>query len=402
MNRRTMLATAGSLAVLGRVRPAWADTPGVTATEIKIGQTMAYSGPASAYGTSGRGLSAYFKRANDQGGVAGRMINFISVDDGYSPPKTVEQTRRLVEQEGVAFMLLGLGTAPNTAVQKYLNQKKVPQLFVASGADKWANPKEFPWTIGFNPSYRTEGQIWAKYVLANKPDGKIAFLYQNDDLGKDYVAGVRDVLGDRFDRMVVKLVSYEVTDPTIDSQAVAMQGSGADVLLTAATPKFAAQIIRKTFDLGWKPLHLLTNVSSSVATVILPAGAERAVGIVTAGFIKDLNDPAWSDDPGMAEWRGFMKEYMPDSDLNENNYLFAYAVGGTAMQMLKQCEGNFSRENILKQATNLHNLQCPTLLPGILVNTAPDNYHTIRQLQLARWNGARWERFGEVIQGSEV
>jgi len=406
MHRRTLLASAGTLAsastlgVLGRIGPAGAQTPGVTATEIKIGQTQAYSGPASAYGVIGHGLTAFFKRVNDQGGVAGRMINFISVDDGYLPPKTVEQTRRLVEQEGVAFMLNSLGTPPNSAVQRYLNQKKVPQLFVSSGADKWANPKEFPWTIGWQPSYRTEAQVYAKYILANKPDGKLAVLYQNDDFGKDYVTGLRDVLGDRYDRMLTKAVSYEVTDPTIDSQAVTLQGSGADVLVTAATPKFAAQIIRKIYDLGWKPLHFLTDVSGSVAAVINPAGPERAVGIVLGGYLKEVSDPAWSDDPGMNEWRAFMKEYMPDADIADANYAFSYGIGVTTMQMLKQCDSNFSRENILKQATNLQDLQIPTLLPGVVVSTSPTNYHPIRQLQLQRWNGTRWERFGSVIEGA--
>ena len=403
MHRRTLLAAgplAATLGTLGRISPAHADTPGVTATEIKIGQTEAYSGPASAYGAIGRGLVAFFKRVNDQGGIAGRRINFISVDDGYLPPKAVEQTRRLVEQEGVSFLLNGLGTPSNSAVQKYLNQKKVPQLFVSSGADKWANPKEFPWTIGWQPSYRTEAQIYAKYILKNKPDGKLAVLYQNDDFGKDYVTGLRDVFGDRYDRMLAKAVSYEVTDPTIDSQAVTLQGSGADVLVTAATPKFAAQTIRKIYDLNWKPLHFLTNVSGSVASVINPAGPERAVGIVLGGYLKEISDPAWSNDPGMNEWRAFMKEYMPDADLADANYAFSYAVGGTAVQMLKQCDDNFSRENIMKQAANLQSLALPTLLPGITVSTSPTNFHPIRQLQLQRWTGTRWERFGEVIEGA--
>jgi len=400
MHRRTLLASAGTLGILGRIQPAGAQTPGVTATEIKIGQTQAYSGPASAYGVIGRGLTAFFKRLNDQGGVAGRMVNFISVDDGYLPPKTVEQTRRLVEQEGVAFMLNSLGTPSNSAVQRYLNQKKVPQLFVSSGADKWANPKEFPWTIGWQPSYRTEGQVFAKYILANKPEGKIAILYQNDDFGKDYVTGLRDVLGGQYDRMVAKAISYEVTDPTIDSQAVTLQGSGADVLVTAATPKFAAQVIRKIYDLGWKPLHFLTNVSGSVAAVITPAGPERAVGIILAAYVKEVSDPDWKDDPGMNEWRAFMKEYMPEADITDANYAFSYGIGGTTLQVLKQCDGNFSRENIMKQATNLHNLQLPTLLPGVVVETSPTNYRPIRHIQLARWNGTRWERFGNVIEGA--
>ncbi len=400
MHRRTLLATAGSLGILGRIGPAGAQTPGVTATEIKIGQTQAYSGPASAYGVIGRGLTAFFKRVNDQGGVAGRMVNFISVDDGYLPPKTVEQTRRLVEQEGVSFMLNGLGTPSNSAVQRYLNQKKVPQLFVSSGADKWANPKEFPWTIGWQPSYRTEAQVFAKYILANKPEGKLAILYQNDDFGKDYLVGLRDVLGDQYDRMVAKAISYEVTDPTIDSQAVTLQGSGADMLVTAATPKFAAQVIRKIYDLGWKPLHFLTNVSGSVGAVITPAGPERAVGIILAAYLKEVSDPDWKDDPGMNEWRAFMKEYMPDSDITDANYAFSYGIGGTALQTLRQCDGNFSRENIMKQATNLHSLQLPVLLPGVVVETSPTNYHPIRHIQLARWNGTRWERFGGVIEGA--
>ena len=408
MYRRTLLASAGPLAatigisggLLGRIGPAGAQTPGVTATEIKIGQTEAYSGPASAYGAIGRGLTAFFKRVNDQGGIAGRTINFISVDDGYLPPKTVEQTRRLVEQEGVSFMLNGLGTPTNSAVQRYLNQKKVPQLFVSSGAEKWANPKEFPWTIGWQPSYRTEAQVFAKYILANKPDGKLAILYQNDDFGKDYLVGLRDVLGEQYDRMVVKAISYEVTDPTIDSQAVTLQGSGADMLVTAATPKFAAQVIRKIYDLGWKPLHFLTNVSGSVGAVITPAGPERAVGIVLAAYLKEISDPDWKDDAGMNEWRAFMKEYMPDSDITDANYAYSYGIGGTTLQMLKQCDGNFSRENIMKQATNLHDLQLPTLLPGVVVSTSPTNYHPIRHIQLARWNGTRWERFGGVIEGA--
>lgn len=404
MYRRTLLASAGpfaaALGVLGRSGPAHAQTPGVTATEIKIGQTEAYSGPASAYGAIGRGLVAFFKRVNDQGGVAGRKINFISVDDGYLPPKTVEQTRRLVEQEGVAFMLNGLGTPPNSAVQRYLNQKKVPQIFVATGADKWANPKEFPWTIGFQPSYRTEGQIYGKYILANKPEGKLAVLYQNDDFGKDYVAGLRDALGDKYDRMLTKAVSYEVTDPTIDSQAVTLQGSGADVLVTAATPKFAAQMIRKIYDLGWKPLHLLTDVSVSVAAVINPAGPERATGLVAAAYLKDVSDPALKDDPGLNEWLAFMKEYMPDSDVTDSNYPYAYAIGGITMQVLKQCGNDFSRENIMRQATNLKDLRLPTLLNGITINTSPTDYRPIRQMQLMRWNGTRWELFGSVIEGA--
>ncbi len=402
MHRRTLLASAGALAAVSIVGRARADTPGVTATEIKIGQTQAYSGPASAYGAIGRGLTAYFKRLNDQGGIAGRKINFISVDDGYLPPKTVEQTRRLVEQDGVAFILNSLGTPTSSAVHRYLNQKKVPQLFVSSGADKWADPTKYPWTIGWQPSYRTEGQIYAKYILQNKPGGKVGVLYQNDDFGKDYLIGLRDVFGPKYDSMVVKEASYEVTDPTIDSQVVALQGAGADVLVTAATPKFAAQTIRKIYDIGWKPLHLLTDVSLSVAAVINPAGPERAVGLIAAAYLKDVNDPAWADDPGMNEWRAFMKEYMPDADVTDSNYPYSYGVGGTTVQVLKQCGDDFSRANIMKQATSLGGLVLPTLLPGCTVRTGPADFRPIKQEQLQRWNGARWERFGDVITGSDI
>jgi branched-chain amino acid transport system substrate-binding protein len=404
MHRRTLLTSAAALtaaAATGR-RAAAADVPGVTATEIKIGQTEAYSGPASSYGAIGRGLTAFFKRLNDDGGVGGRMINFISVDDGYSPPKTVEQTRRLVEEDEVSFILNSLGTPTSSAVQRYLNSKKVPQLFVASGANKWGDPQHFPWTMGWQPSYRTEAQIYAKYILSEKPDGKIAVLYQNDDFGKDYVAGLKDVLGDKFSTMVVSSVSYEVTDPTIDSQAVTLQGTGADVLLTAATPKFAAQMIRKVADLGWKPLHLMTNVSISVATVIRPAGADKAVGMISAGYLKDSSDARWKDDAGMNEWRAFMAKYMSGSDLADGNYAYAYSVGQTVLQVLKQCGADASRANIMKQAASLTDLTCATLLPGIIVNTSATNFHPIRQMQLQRWGGTQWNLFGKVIEGSNV
>ena len=401
MHRRTLLASAGTLTIAALVRTAGAaDTPGVTAAELKIGNTDPYSGPASAYGAIGRGLTAYFKRLNDQGGVAGRKVNFISLDDAYSPPKTVEQTRRLVESEGVDFILNGLGTPCQSAVQSYMNQRKVPQLFVSSGADKWAQPKEFPWTIGWQPSYRTEAQIYAKYILREKPAGKVAVLFQNDDFGKDYLTGLKDVFGAEYDRRVVKTASYETSDPTIDSQAVSLQGSGADVLVSAATPKFAAQIIRKIYDLNWKPLHLVTDVSLSVAAVSNPAGPERAVGLIAASYLKDNADPAWKDDAGMNEWRAFMKEYMPDGDLADSNLVYAYAVGGSTLQLLKQCDGDFSRESIMKQAANLNNLALPTLLPGVTVSTSATNFHPIRQMRLARWNGTRWELFGDIIEGS--
>jgi branched-chain amino acid transport system substrate-binding protein len=388
-------------ALLALAVPAFAaDAPGVTATEIKIGNTMPYSGPASAYGAIGKGEAAFWKMVNDQGGVAGHKIVFLSEDDGYSPPKAVEQVRKLVEQEGVAFLFNTLGTPSNTAIQKYLNQKKIPQLFVATGADKWGNYQEFPWTIGWQPSYRTEAQIYAKYILKEKPGAKIGILYQNDDFGKDYVAGVKDVLGDKFDKMVVKEVTYEVTDTTVDSQIVTLQGAGVDTLITAATPKFAAQTIRKVYDVGWKPLHFLTNVSLSVAAVMAPAGPEKGIGIITSNYGKDSTDPAWKDDAGMNEWRAFMKKYLPDVDLADNNYVYAYGVSLTMLQVLKQCNGDFSRENVMKQATNLHDLELPTGLPGIKLNTSPTNYHPIRQMQLQKWDGKTWVRFGDIISGA--
>jgi branched-chain amino acid transport system substrate-binding protein len=281
-----------------------------------------------------------------------------------------------------------------------MNARKVPHLFLATGADKWANPKEYPWTIGWQPSYRIEAQIYAKYILANKPDAKIGVLYQNDDFGKDYLLGLRDVLGDKFDKFVVKQVSYEVTDPTIDSQIVSLQSAGADTLVVAATPKFAAQAIRKVYDIGWKPLSFVTNVSVSVAAVIKPAGEEKAVGFISSLYGKDPTDPAWNDDPGMKEWRAFMAKYVPDADMTDVGYVYAYGVSQTLLQVLKQCGNDFSRENIMKQATNLHDLVVATALPGGKINTSPTNYHPIRQMQLVRWNGKTWERFGDLIEGS--
>uniref|UniRef100_A0A8J4M6Q5 Branched-chain amino acid ABC transporter substrate-binding protein n=1 Tax=Acidicaldus sp. TaxID=1872105 RepID=A0A8J4M6Q5_9PROT len=400
--RRTVITgmAAGLLGSLGARRAVAADMPGVSATEIKIGNTMPYSGPASAYGTIGHAETAYFKMINDKGGINGRKIVYLTEDDAYSPPKTVEQTRMLVEQEGVAFMFNGLGTPTQTAVQKYLNMKKIPQLFISTGADKWGNYKEFPWTMGWQPSYRIEGQIYAKYILKNKPAAKIAVIYQNDDFGKDYVNGVKDILGADYAKMVVKEATYETSDPTTDSQVVGLQSAGADTLLTFATPKFAAQIIRKVYDINWHPLHFLTNVSISVGSVIKPAGVEKAVGIVTSTYIKDDSDPAWANDPGLNEWRVFMDKYMPGADHTETNYIFAYGISFTLAQVLRQCGNDLTRENIMRQATNIHDLEVPVLLPGIRVNTSPTNYHPLRQLQLARWNGKTWERFGGLIEGA--
>jgi branched-chain amino acid transport system substrate-binding protein len=385
-------ATAAALVVAD-------DTPGVTATEIKIGNTNPHSGPASAYSVIAKLEAAFFKMVDDQGGVAGRKINFISLDDGYSPPKTVEQVRRLVEEDQVAFLFNTLGTATNSAIQRYVNEKKVPHLFISSGADKWGDYQHFPWTMGFQPSYRIEAQIYAKYTLKEKPDARIAILYQNDDFGKDYLAGMKGVLGDKFDKTAVT-ASYETTDPTIDSQITSLQATGANVLLVAATPKFAAQAIRKVHDLEWKPLFFISNVSESVSAVIKPAGPENAIGVITAGSFKEPTDPTWKNDAGMNEWRDFMGKYMPGADLADGAYVFAYTVSKAMLQVLKQCEGNFTRENIMRQTTNLHDLELPTLLPGIKVNTSPTNYRPIRQMQLAKFDGTSWVLFGDVITGA--
>jgi branched-chain amino acid transport system substrate-binding protein len=398
---RTMLGALVLAALASGMVPASADDlPGVTATTIKIGNTDAYSGPASSYSAIAKAETAFFKMVNDQGGVAGHMIDFISYDDGYSPPKTVEQVRRLIEEDQVALLFNTLGTAPNMAIQRYVNQKKVPHLFISTGADKWGDYHHFPWTMGYQPSYRTEAQIYTKYMLEQNPKAKMAILYQNDDFGKDYPAGVKDVLGDKYSSVVVKEASYETTDATIDSQITALQASGADVLLVGATPKFAAQAIKKVHDLGWHPTFFLSNVSISVGSVMTPAGAENGIGIITTGYMKDPTDPAFKDDPGMNEWRAFMAKYMPGADTTDANYSFAYGVSTVVLQVLKQCNGDFSRANIMKQAANLHDAPDPVLLPGIKVNTSPTNFHPIRSMQLQKWSGTTWERFGGVIEGS--
>ena len=403
MKRRHLLAAGSALLTSPLGAPFLSaraeDTPGVTATEIKIGHTIAYSGPASAYGVIGKLESAFWGMVNEQGGVAGRKINFISLDDGYSPPKTVEQVRRLVEQDQVALLFNTLGTPTNSAIQKYVNQKKVPHLFISTGADKWGDYEHFPWTMGFQPSYRTEAQIYTKFILAQKPNAKIAILYQNDDFGKDYPAGVKDVLGDRFDKMTV-VQSYETTDATIDSQITGLQATGADVLLVAAIPKFAAQSIKKVHDLGWKPMFFMTNVAISVGTVMVPAGPENSIGMISTNYLKDPTDPRWTNDPGMNQWRAFMAKYMPGADLTDLSYVFAYGVSLTMLQVLKQCGDDFSRENIMKQAANLKDFDDPVLLPGIKVNTSPTNFHPIKAMQLMKWDGKTWVPFGDIIAGA--
>jgi branched-chain amino acid transport system substrate-binding protein len=375
------------------------NAPGITDTEIKIGQTMPYSGPASAYGVIGRTEAAYFKMINEQGGVNGRKINLISLDDAYSPPKTVELVRRLVEEEQVAFLFQTLGTPPNTAIRPYCNDNKVPQLFVATGAAKWNDPKHFPWTMGYNPSYETEARIYAKHILETKPDAKIAVLYANDDFGKDYLVGFKDGLGASHAGMVVKEASYENSEPTVDSQVVTLQGSGADLFFIVATPKFAAQAIRKSYDLGWNAVRYITNVSVSIATVLKPAGLDKSKGLITGGYVFDVTDPRYKDEPSLKAWKDFTTKYMSATEYIDVNAAYAFGAAATMIQVLKQCGNDLSRENVMKEAANLKNFAAPLLIPGITVNTSPDNFGPIRQLQLLTFDGTTWEPFGEILQG---
>jgi branched-chain amino acid transport system substrate-binding protein len=400
LNRRHFAGGAAASAFALHARGARADNaPGITDKEIKIGQTMPYSGPASSYGLIGRTESAYFKMINEQGGVNGRKINLISLDDGYSPPKTVEQVRRLVEEEQVAFLFQTLGTPPNTAIRPYCNDNKIPQLFVATGAANWDDPKHFPWTMGYQPSYQTESRIYATHILATKPDGKIAVLYQNDDFGKDYLIGLKDGLGADHAGMIVKEASYETSEPTVDSQVVTLQGSGADVFLIAATPKFAAQAIRKSYDLGWNAVRYVTNVSVSIATILKPAGLEKSKGLITGYYGKDPADKRWADDAGLKQWKAFTDKYMSPTEFIDANAVYGFGAAATMVQVLKQCGSDLSRENIMKQAANLKDLELPMLLPGMKINTSPTNYSPIRQMQLATFNGENWELFGELLTG---
>ena len=371
--------------------------PGASDTEIKIGQTMPYSGPNSAYGTFGRAQAGYFKMINDQGGINGRKIKFISLDDAFSPPRTVEQARKLVEEEQVLFLFQNLGTATNSAIHKYMNAKKVPQLFVSTGATKWGDPEHFPWTMGWQPNYQTEAHIYAKYLLQNKPDTRIAVLYANDDFGKDYLKGLHDGLGQQANKLIIKEATYEFADPTVDSQIVTLQSSGADTLFIIAGPKAAAQAIRKVSDVGWKPMTFLTNVSASVAAVLEPAGLEKSVGLVTALYMKDPTDPQWEKDAALKTWRDWMQKYYPDGNTSDVLNISGYAAAQTLVQVLKQCGDDLTRENIMRQAASLKNLEIPVLLPGIRINTSATDFYPIEQLQLARFDGKRWVLFGELI-----
>jgi ABC-type branched-subunit amino acid transport system substrate-binding protein len=381
--------------------PVAAETPGVTTTEIKIGNTNPYSGPASAYGTIGKALGAYFKKVNEEGGINGRKINYITYDDGYSPPKTVEMVRKLIEQDQVALLFQTLGTPTNSAIHKYMNQQKVPHLFVATGATKWNDPKTFPWTMGWQPNYQAEGHIYAQYVLKNVPNPKVGILYQNDDYGKDYVKGLKDSLGDAAKKLIVLEQTYETTDPTIDSQIVNLKNSGANVFYNVTIPKFAVQAIKKAHDIGWKPLHLLNNVSSSLGTVLKPAGLAASTGLITALYMKEVTDPQWRNDPSYKDWLVWMKKYYPEGALDDQANAFAYSAAQTLVQVLKQCGDDLSRENIMRQAANVKNLALPMLLPGIKINTSPTDFAPIEQEQLAKFDGERWVIFGELYDAAK-
>jgi branched-chain amino acid transport system substrate-binding protein len=370
--------------------------PGASDAEIKIGNTMPYSGPLSAYGLIGKTEAAYFAKINAEGGIRGRKIDFVSYDDGYSPPKTVEQTRKLVESDEVLLIFQGLGTPTNTAIQKYMNAKKVPQLFVATGATKFGDPRNFPWTMGWQPTYQTEGRIYAKYLLQNHPTAKIGVLYQNDDSGKDYLKGLKDGLAGRM--QVLTEAAYEVTDPTVDSQMVQLQSSGADVFFNEASPKFAAQAIRKAAELNWKPVQLLASISNSVGAVLKPAGLEHAKGILSAGYLKDPTDPTWRDDPATKEWDAFIDKYMPGADKTSTFTVYGYLLAQTMVRVLEQCGDELTRENVMRQAANL-DFELGMLLPGVRIKTGPNDYFPIEQMQMTRFNGEYTELFGPVLSG---
>ena len=377
-----------------------AEMRGVTATEIRIGQTMPYSGPVSAFGALGKGEVGYFKMLNEKGGINGRKVNLISLDDSYAPPKSVEQTRRLVESDEVALIFSSIGTAHNTAIAKYLQSKNVPQLFIGSGASKFADIAQYPQaTMGVQAPFRYEARLYARYALAKNPNAKFAVISQNDDYGRDYLAGLKDVLGEKYDAVVTN-ATYEIQDPTIDSQIVKLKASGADVFVIAATPKFAAQAIRKSFEIGWRPMTFLSNVAVWVSTVMEPAGLEAGTGILSTAYVKDPDDPAWKDDPGVKGWRAFMTKYVPEADQHDTNYVNSYNSAMALEAVLKACGDDLSTENILKQAFAIRDLELPMLLPGIKVNTSPTDHVPVDQMQFMRFNGKSWERFGELLTGN--
>jgi len=370
--------------------------PGASDTEIKIGHSTAYSGPASSYGTIGKVEAAYFRMINEKGGINGRRINFLSLDDAYSPPKTMEVTRRLVEQDEVLLIFNTLGTPTNTAIQKYLNARRVPQLFLATGATKWNDPKNFPWTMGFQPNYHTEGMIYARHLLSVKPDAKIAVLYQNDDYGKDYLKGFKDGLGEKV-RQIVAELTYEVTDPTIDSQIAMLKASGADAYFNIATPKFAAMAIRRAADIGWKPLQYLNNTAASVGAVLEPAGLDKSVGVITTQYLIDPTDPRFQNHPSVLEWKAFMAKYYPEGSLSDSSNMYGYVAAQTLVQVLRQCGDDLTRANVMRQAASLKDFVPVGILPGIRINTSAEDFAPIQSEQLVRFDGRQWVPFGEIL-----
>ncbi|WP_376708310.1 ABC transporter substrate-binding protein [Bradyrhizobium cenepequi] len=396
----TLLAGLLAVALAGTASAQKKYDPGATDTEVKIGNIMPYSGPASAYATIGKTEAAYFNKLNAEGGINGRKVNFISYDDAYSPPKTVEQARKLVENDEVLLIFNPLGTPGNTAIQKYMNSKKVPQLFVSTGAAKWNDPKNSPWTMGWQPSYQVEARIYGKYILQNYPGKTIGVLYQNDDFGKDYVIGLREGLGDQAGKLITVEASYETSSPTVDSQVVQIKGANPDIFVNIATPKFAAQAIKKIAELDWHPVQFLTNVSGSIGGVIKPAGYEASQGILSTAYLKDPKDAEWKNDPAMNEWRAFMAKWYPEGDLDDAATVFGYGVAKGLEQVLRQCGDNLTRENIMKQAANL-DFQIGIYLPGTRIKTGPNDYAPIEQLQMMRFKGESWERFGPVMSGEK-
>lgn len=375
--------------------------PGVTESEVKIGQTMPYSGPASSFAAIGRAMTAYFRKVNDEGGVNGRKINLISLDDGYSPSKAVEQTRRLVESDEVLAIVGTFGSPTNFAIQKYLNAKKVPGLFLGTGANRVSEPTTYPWSMGWQPNNHAKGVIYAKYVLKERPNAKVAVLYQNDDFGRDYAKGFRDGLGDKAASMIVKELSYEISEPTVDSQVLTLKAAGADVFLDISTPKFSAQAIKKMAETKWEAVHLLSDAAGSISSTLVPAGLENSKGVITVAFRKDPNDPAWADDAGMKDYLAFMKRYMPDANPSETYHVFGYATGQTFVHVLKNCGNDLTRENLMKQAASIKDLELPMMLPGIKLNTSATRYTPMSQEQLMQFDGTRWQPVGEVIDAEK-
>ena len=397
---RSVVMGAAGLALALMAAPAFAQKKydeGASDTEIKIGHTIPYSGNLSAYGVIGKTHEAFFKMINEQGGINGRKITFVSYDDGYSPPKTVEMTRKLVEEDKVLFLFQQLGTAPNSAIHKYVNSKKIPHILISTGASKWANPKEFPWTMGYQPDYATEGVVYAKHILATVKDAKIGVLMQNDDYGKDYFNGFKAGLGKENEAKIVQLATYEASDPTVESQMIQLKNSGANVFFNITTPKFAAQAIKKAAELGWKPVHYLNNVSASIGSVLTPAGLDNSVGIITAYYIKDATDPQWDSKPDVIAWKAFMAKYYPNGDIKDSSNAFAYSVVSTLAQILKQCGDDLTRENVMRQAANLKEFEAPMLLPGIKVSTSPTDYSPIQSVQLSRFDGKSFQLFGDIL-----